>query len=154
MVVSLIWAHLVTPLALILGTLKLAVLLHGVFGFIVQHYLRKKVNFLERYGGKGTWALVTGASDGIGLEFCKQLARDGFNICLVSRTESKLKAVMEGDLAQYGVQMRYVIADFDKNSNMAFYDNIVSQVQDIDIGLVVVNAGVANHGTFVKIPVE
>ena len=39
--------------------------------------------------------MVTGATDGIGLEFCKQLAKDGFNICLVSRTESKLEAVVE-----------------------------------------------------------
>ena len=71
MSLSLIWAYLVAPLAFVLGSLKLIVLLHGVFGYIKQHYLRKKVNFLERYGGKGTWALVTGASDGIGLEFCK-----------------------------------------------------------------------------------
>ena len=41
---------------------------------------------------------MTGATDGIGLEFCKQLARDGFNIILVSRTESKLQAVVENDL--------------------------------------------------------
>ena len=39
------------------------------------------------------WAVVTGASDGIGKEFCLQLARMGFNICLVSRTPTKLKAV-------------------------------------------------------------
>ena len=52
------------------------------------------MDHLERYGGKGTWALVTGASDGIGLEFCKQLAADGFNICLISRTKSKLEKVV------------------------------------------------------------
>jgi len=51
----------------------------------------KKIDHLQRYGGKGTWALVTGSTDGIGLEFARQLAREGFNICLVSRTESKLK---------------------------------------------------------------
>jgi len=49
--------------------------------------MRSKLDLLQRYGGKGTWALVTGASDGIGLEFCKQLAKDGFNIVLVSRSE-------------------------------------------------------------------
>ena len=37
--------------------------------------------------------MVTGASDGIGAEFCRQLAADGFNICLISRTQEKLDAV-------------------------------------------------------------
>ena len=46
--------------------------------------------------------------------------RDGFNICLVSRTESKLKAVTEGDLSQSGVQLKYVIADFAKNSKTEY----------------------------------
>ena len=50
--------------------------------------------------------------------------------------------------------MKYVIADFALNSNMDFYDKIMSQVQDIDIGLVVVNAGVANHGSFLKSGIE
>ena len=61
--------------------------------------MTSKLNHLERYGGKGTWALVSGSTDGIGLEFCKQLARDGFSICLVSRTESKLKTVIENGLS-------------------------------------------------------
>lgn len=46
---------------------------------------------LERYGGKGTWALVTGAGDGIGAELTKKLAKLGFNVILVSRTESKMQ---------------------------------------------------------------
>ena len=61
------------------------------------------MDHLQRYGGKGTWAMVTGSTDGIGLEFCKQLAKDGFNICLVSRTESKIKSVIENDLKSFGV---------------------------------------------------
>ena len=80
--------------------------------------------------------------------------RDGFNICLVSRTESKLKAVTEGDLSQSGVQLKYVIADFAKNSKMEYYDRIMSEVQDIDIGLVVVNAGVGNFGKVADIEIE
>jgi len=40
-------------------------------------------------------AVVTGASDGIGKSFAKQLAKRGFNILLISRTESKLKAVAD-----------------------------------------------------------
>jgi len=54
---------------------------------------RQELDLLKRYGGPGTWALVTGASDGIGAEYCKQLAAKGFNICLVSRTVLKLQLV-------------------------------------------------------------
>jgi len=56
---------------------------------------RQELDLLKRYGGPGTWALVTGASDGIGAEYCKQLAAKGFNICLVSRTLLKLQQVEE-----------------------------------------------------------
>ena len=108
------------------------------------------------YGGKGTWALVTGATDGIGLEFCKQLARDGFNICLVSRTESKLKAVVDHDINKLGVKTRIVIGNFSsgKQANMALYDSIYEQVKDLDIGLVVLNAGVSTRGYFVDVETQ
>ena len=38
-----------------------------------------------------SWAVVTGGSDGIGLAISKKLAREGFNICIVSRTQSKIE---------------------------------------------------------------
>ena len=110
--------------------------------------MRKRPNHLESYGGKGTWALITGASDGIGLEFCKQLAQEGFNICLVSRSESKLKDAIKYQLSQYGVQTRYFVADFSGNANMAFYDDLMGKIADLDIGLVILNAGIQHSGWF------
>jgi len=53
-------------------------------------------NMLQEYG-ENSWAVITGASDGIGEQFAKELARRGFNICLVSRTRSKLERV-ESDI--------------------------------------------------------
>jgi hypothetical protein len=43
----------------------------------------------DRYSN--SWAIVTGGSDGIGLAMCKQLAREGFNICIIARNEQKMK---------------------------------------------------------------
>lgn len=40
---------------------------------------------------ENSWALVTGGSDGVGLDVCKKLAKEGFNICIVSRTQSKIE---------------------------------------------------------------
>lgn len=49
-----------------------------------------KDSHLEATYGKGEWAIVTGASEGIGREFALQLARAGFNLTLVSRTKANL----------------------------------------------------------------
>lgn len=50
---------------------------------------------LRKYGRPGSWAVVTGASDGLGKEYAKQLAAKGFNLVLVSRTQSKLEALAQ-----------------------------------------------------------
>lgn len=44
---------------------------------------------------KGSYAVVTGASDGIGLAYCKLLAQQGFNILMISRSEEKLKSAQK-----------------------------------------------------------
>ncbi len=45
----------------------------------------------QRYAKKDTWALVTGGSDGIGLEMCQNLASQGFNIIMCSRNAEKIQ---------------------------------------------------------------
>lgn len=79
------------------------------------------MNLVERYG-KNTWALVTGASDGFGAEYCRQLAKDGFNIILVSRTMSKMQEV-EKQLKEINsnIQTKIVQADFADNARIEFY---------------------------------
>ncbi len=54
-------------------------------------------DFNKKYcqNGKDSWAVVTGATDGIGLGFCKILAKLGFNIVLISRNAEKLKQTVE-----------------------------------------------------------
>ena len=101
---------------------------------------------LKRYGGKGTWAVVTGASDGIGAEFCRQLAEDGFNICLVSRTKEKLDAV-EAELKQIApnVETMVIQADFSDNANIEFYKGIIRQIVQKDVGFIVLNAGIGTR---------
>lgn len=98
-----------------------ALILAGIY-IVESIYLMisKPFNLLSRYG-KG-WALITGASDGIGEGFCYELARDGFNICLVSRTKSKLERV-ESNIKSINpnIQTKIVIAEFTKGYNHEFY---------------------------------
>ena len=46
----------------------------------------------KKEGGlyEDSWAVVTGGSDGIGYAYCKKLAKEGYNICMISRDEKKI----------------------------------------------------------------
>ena len=64
----------------------------------------------------GPWAIVTGASSGIGKEFSRQLAANGLNIVLVARRLELLKKLGQNLEKEFGVQCRAVQVDLsDKN---------------------------------------
>lgn len=69
------------------GLLKLIRIMSNLVLFIRRHFTQKTEPDLSLKYGKGSWVVVTGASDGMGAEYCRQYARQGFNVALVSRTE-------------------------------------------------------------------
>ncbi|CDW78589.1 short chain dehydrogenase reductase family protein [Stylonychia lemnae] len=133
-------------LAFAIGAYYLVLLGIFVLQFLNKHIIRRRLDLLKRYGSN-SWALVTGASDGFGAEYCRQLAKDGFNIVLVSRTMSKLQAV-EQELKKINpkIQTKIVQADFTGNANVQFYQNIFDQVNNLDISILVNNAGIMLNG--------
>ena len=96
----------------------------------------------------GPWALVTGASSGIGKEFAQQIAASGINIVLVARREDLLKEVGVEFSKGYGVEHRVVVLDVSRED---FIGQLASATDDLDIGLVVSNAGTGNPGEFLKL---
>eukprot|EP01017_Pseudomicrothorax_dubius_P028486 TRINITY_DN3385_c0_g5_i1.p1 TRINITY_DN3385_c0_g5~~TRINITY_DN3385_c0_g5_i1.p1 ORF type:complete len:314 (+),score=49.87 TRINITY_DN3385_c0_g5_i1:40-981(+) len=111
---------------------------------------RKGYNLIERYGA-GSWAVVTGASDGIGRQFSLTLAQQGFNIVLIARNKAKLEAVESEIKAQSpGVSTRIIIADFEQSAELGFFERIVEQLDDLDVSLLVNNAGVGIYTRFEK----
>ena len=96
----------------------------------------------------GPWALVTGASSGIGKEFARQIAASGINIVLVARREDLLKKVGVEFSERYGVEHRVVVLDVSRED---FIGQLASATDDLDIGLVVSNAGTGNPGEFLKL---
>lgn len=103
--------------------------------------LRPRTNLATRYGN-GTWAVVTGASDGIGKAFAFELASRGFNLVLVSRTQEKLELVAKAIKYKYPtVQTKVVVADFVNAPEEGFAENIFKQVEDLDISILINNAG-------------
>ncbi|KAI5788370.1 hypothetical protein EDC01DRAFT_729037 [Geopyxis carbonaria] len=96
---------------------------------------------LRKYGPKGSWAVITGASDGIGKEFAHQLGRKGFNIVLVSRTASKLDALAAQLQSEYsGLQTKTLAMDFAKDSP-ADYSALEKLISGLDVAILINNVG-------------
>ena len=102
---------------------------------------------LQRYG---EWALVTGASAGIGMEFARRLAADGVNVALVARRVDRLEQ-LAAELGQRGVQTRVVAADLERDGAVERIEQIVA---DLPIGILINNAGFSMVGRFDRIPRE
>ena len=96
----------------------------------------------------GPWAVITGASSGIGKEFARQIAASGINIVLVARREALLKEAGAEFGEDYGVEHRVVALDLAKDG---FIGTLASATDDLDIGLVVSNAGTGNPGEFLEL---
>jgi uncharacterized protein len=95
----------------------------------------------------GPWAVVTGASSGIGRGFANQLAASGINVVLAARRPEPLEQV-GGELARrYGVQYRAVRVDL---SAPDFMVPLLDVTDDLDVGLIVSNAGDAGLGEFLN----
>ncbi|KAJ7076897.1 3-ketoacyl-CoA reductase [Mycena belliarum] len=98
---------------------------------------------LKKFGAKkggGAWAVVTGASDGIGKEFALQLAKAGFNVLLVARNAALLNALGVEIESAYGVKTAVHTIDFSKNSEGA-YAALAAELGSLEIGVLVNNVG-------------
>jgi short-subunit dehydrogenase len=96
----------------------------------------------------GPWALVTGASSGIGREFARQLAAHGLNLVIAARRAQELETLASTDLScEHGVECRCVPIDLSKADAV---DVLADATRDLDIGLVISNAGDAVAGEFLS----
>jgi short-subunit dehydrogenase len=92
-------------------------------------------NLRERYGD---WALVTGASSGIGYVFAQKLAASGFNLVIAARRIGLLNDLSRQLTRDHGVQVRCLQVDLSKEDCLK---SIIEICSDIQIGMVVNNAG-------------
>ena len=93
----------------------------------------------------GPWALITGASSGLGAAFAKRLAADGVNLVLVARREDRLRALAADLERTASIETRVASADLSRDD---FLPRITEATEGIEINLLVNNAGNALTADF------
>ncbi|XP_062917859.1 very-long-chain 3-oxoacyl-CoA reductase-A [Mobula hypostoma] len=89
----------------------------------------------------GRWAVVTGATDGIGKAYARELAKRGMSIVLISRNEEKLDEVAKEINEQFGVETKTVAVDF--GGGVEIYKIIEPVLAGLEIGVLVNNVGIS-----------
>ena len=102
--------------------------------------LRRRGLSVDRYG---PWAVVTGASGGIGRALAAQLAQAGFDLVLVARRRAELDALAAELTARHSIRTRILAVDL---ATPAGCTTVREQTADLDVGLLVANAGYGTSG--------
>ena len=101
-------------------------------------------SFVDSYG---PWALIAGASMGIGAALSHEAARRGLNVVLLARGKEQLEATAAEVAAEHGVEVRTIAADL-ASSDVGTV--VADATADLDIGLFVYNATVAPNSRFIE----
>ena len=113
-----------------------------------EHFAHERQAHRDKYGD---WAVVTGASAGIGLEFVRALAGEGMSIVLTARREDLLRDIASELEKQHGIATRVVAADLSRPEGV---DAVAEAVEDLEIGILVNNAGIGGAGRFDKLEAD
>ena len=109
-----------------------------------DHFQAQPESLRQRYG---EWALVTGASSGIGAAFARALARDGVSCVLAARREDRLGSLADELEKRHQVATRVVTVDLAARDGA---DRLLEAVSDLEISILVNNAGFGCAGRFEK----
>lgn len=128
----------VGALTVIYLTLK-AVL--GVWRGIKVYLLARSFGVGHNLKSFGSWAVVTGSTDGIGRAYAEQLARQGLHIVLISRSPEKLASVAQEIETQSNVKTKCIAVDFTNGWEIS--KTIEEGLKDLDIAILVNNVGMS-----------
>ena len=107
-----------------------------------KYFIMKELNLLERYGGEGSWVVITGASSGQGYEMALAFAERGFNLLLIgSKRTDKTRKQIQKDYPLIKTQVIY------KDFRKAYMDDFFIDIQEAfdtignDLAILVNNVG-------------
>ena len=112
-----------------------------IYNYVCSLFFYKRADLLHRYG-QGSWVVVTGGSEGIGLGIAKEFARLGFNIVLIARSVPKLEAA-QTEIKKVNPLSEVVILskDFSKAHQQSFFEEIGKELEGFDVSVLVNNVG-------------
>lgn len=91
----------------------------------------------------GPWAVIAGGSEGVGSAFADQLAEAGLNLLLIARKPGPLEETAAAVREKHGVEVRTLAQDLLADDAVA---NIATAVEDVEVGLLIFNAGANSYG--------
>lgn len=111
---------------------------------------KEKNRLRSRYG---EWALITGASSGIGFELAKQLASAGIHLVIHARQSDRLQEVEKHLHSFAGTKIKMVLGDVSETEGI---EKLIRSAHGLNIGLLVVSAGFGTSGYFIdsSLPAE
>lgn len=110
--------------------------------------LNQMKTFKEKYG---PWVLITGASSGMGKEYAKLIAAKGLNVILVARNKETLHIIAQDLAIKHQVQTKIIVADLTIENAI---NTVINETRDLEIGLLVNNAGREDSNHFLKIAIK
>lgn len=97
-----------------------------------------------------SYAVVTGASSGIGTAFAYRLAKEGYDLVLVARRKNRLEKLAE-KLGQNGTKCRVIAADLSKREQCS---HLIEELKDVPVTVLINNAGFGDCGSFSETDTE
>ncbi len=109
-----------------------------------EHFSDARPSLRDRYG---EWALITGASSGIGAEFARALARQGVSCVLTARRDERLRELANELERDHGIVTRIVCVDLAEADGP---DRLAQACRDLELGILINNAGLGYAGPFAR----
>jgi len=109
---------------------------------------RRQERWRTRYG---PWAVVTGASDGIGRAMALRLAAAGLNLVLVARRNEILDEIAANLAARHRIETRVIAIDLARGDAA---EMVATETGDLDVGLLIAAAGFGTSGRFIDAPLD